>query len=258
MKFVILLSIYLMFFHVADAANDWGKTGHRATGEIAQKHLSEAAKKAVNELLDGKSLALVSTYADEIKSDVKYKKYGPWHYVNFPFDSSYNLHPKSEKGDIIVAIETSINKLKDTTLLKEDKAFYLNFLVHLLGDLHQPLHIGLAKDKGGNDFQVRWFNNGTNLHTVWDTKMIESYNMSYTELAKNVPVLSKDAYQELSKGTVIEWMMESRAICKNIYATTRVGDKLGYKHMYDYMDTVRLQLQKGGIRLASILNEVFS
>lgn len=257
MKILILGTFFLLASTPIFAMDDWGKTGHRVTGEIAQQHLTEKAQNAINDLLQGQSLALVSTYADEIKSDPKYRAYSPWHYVNFPFDTTYDAHPKSDKADLVVAIETSITKLKDKTTPTAEKVFYLKLLVHFIGDLHQPLHVGLEEDRGGNDFQVQWFDEGTNLHTVWDTKMIESYNMSYTELAKNVPVISKNAYENLSKGTLIEWMMESRTICKDLYETTAIGDKLGYKHMYDYMDTVRLQLQKSGIRLAYVLNEIY-
>ncbi|MBX2827122.1 MAG: S1/P1 nuclease [Flavobacteriaceae bacterium] len=239
------------------ASEDWGRTGHRATGEIAQSHLTKKAEKRIKELLDGASLAFVSTYADEIKSDEKYRPYGPWHYVNFPFDTTYEDHPKSDRGDIIRAIETCINVLKDDAATKEDKAFHLKLLVHFMGDLHQPLHIGKAEDKGANTFQVRWFDDGTNLHTVWDTKMIESYNMSYSELAANADAISKEQIEQMQQGSVTDWMYESRALCLDIYENTEIGEKLGYRYMYRYVNTMRAQLQKGGVRLAGVLNEIF-
>jgi hypothetical protein len=239
------------------ATNDWGKTGHRVTGEIAEKYLSKKAKKELSKLLDGFSLAFVSNYGDEIKSDSKYRKYSPWHYVNFPFDSTYETHPKSDKGDLIVAINTCIEVLKNENSSKEDKVFHLKMLVHFMGDLHQPMHVGLAEDRGGNDFQVRWFNQGTNLHSVWDTKMIESYGMSYSEMAANEKSLSKQQVSEIQRGTILDWMYESRALCKDIYKGAEIGEKLSYKYSYDYMNTVRTQLQKSGIRLASILNDIF-
>ena len=93
-----------------------------------------------------------------------------------PFDTTYDAHPKSDRGDIIVGIENCIKAIKDVSTSKKDKVFHIKMLVHLIGDLNQPLHTGLQEDKGGNDFQVRWFKDGSNLHTVWDTKMIEHYN----------------------------------------------------------------------------------
>ena len=185
------------------------------------------------------------------------KNYGPWHYVSFPFGAKYESSPKNKKGDIIVAIQECIDVLKNETSSQEDKAFYLRMLVHFIGDLHMPLHVGLQEDKGGNDFQVQWFGEGTNLHTVWDTKIIESYNMSYTELTNNADDLSKEEIKNMQQGAVTDWMYESRSLCEDIYKNTKVGEKLGYKYMYKYVNVSRTQLQKAGLRLARILNEIF-
>ncbi len=256
---LVRLTILSLFLLVSGTINstDWGRTGHRATGDVAASHLTKKAKRQIKKLLSGKSLALISTYGDEIRSDNRYREYGPWHYVNFPFNSSYEKHPKSEKGDLVQAIYKCITVLEDDTATREDKVFHLKLLVHFIGDLHQPLHVGKADDRGGNRFQVRWFDEGTNLHTVWDTKMIESYNMSYSEIAANSRALSKAQLQQLTQGSVIDWMNESRALCEDIYANTKVGEDLGYAYMYKYVGTVRFQIQKGGIRLAKILNDIF-
>ncbi len=255
-----ILFLFLMLFSnvfVFGAVDDWGRTGHRAIGEIAEKHLSKKAKRQIAKLLNGQSLAFVSTYGDEIRSDDQYRKYAPWHYVNFPFDSTYDEHPKSEKGDLYVAIHKCMEVLKDENASKDKKAFHLKLLVHFVGDLHQPLHVGMADDRGGNQFQVQWFNKGTNLHRVWDEEIIDSYQMSYSELADNRAVLSETQLEAVKSGTVKDWMNESRALCIKIYDTTNKGDKLGYHYMYDYVPVVRSQLQKGGIRLAVLLNEIF-
>ncbi|MFT7158778.1 MAG: hypothetical protein ACI8Q1_003812, partial [Parvicella sp.] len=86
-NFKILLLGFVMCIQNIDASEDWGKTGHRATGEIAQEYLSKKAKREIDKLLNGQSLAFVANYGDDIKSDNAYRKYYPWHYVNFPFDS---------------------------------------------------------------------------------------------------------------------------------------------------------------------------
>ncbi|NNK55600.1 MAG: S1/P1 nuclease [Flavobacteriaceae bacterium] len=256
-----LLPIVLLFICTPLCANDtntdWGRTGHRATGEIATSYLTKRAQKEISKLLDGASLALVSTYGDEIKSDQRYGEYWAWHFVNYPFGSTYDDHPKSDRGDLIRGIDTCIEVLKNKQSTREDKVFYLKMLVHFIGDLHQPLHVGQAGDKGGNDFQVRWFDEGTNLHTVWDTKMIESYNMSYSELASNRRELSNAQLEIIQQGNVTDWMRESRELCEDIYANTEVGEKLGYNYMYKYVETAKFQIQKGGIRLARVLNEIF-
>jgi hypothetical protein len=249
--------MFTFTLQTGNASNDWGKTGHRTTGEIAQKYLTKKAERKINELLNGHSLAFVANYADDIKSDSLYDKYYNWHFVNFPFEATYESHPKSEKGDIIQGINKCVNVLKSANSTEEEKVFHLKMLVHFIGDLHQPLHVGMAEDKGGNDLQVRWFKNGTNLHRVWDSHMIDDYDMSYTELSDNADKLSKYQLQSIQQGSVLDWMYDSRALCKQIYADIEVGQKLGYRYMYDYTTMVRSQLQKGGIRLAVLLNDIF-
>lgn len=256
-KFQLLFIVLLAGIFSLSASEDWGSTGHRVTGQVAENHLTKKAKRNLDKLLNGVSLAFISTYGDEIKSDDLYRDYSPWHYVNFPFDSTYEAHPKSPKGDLIVGIKNCIDTIKDENCSKDDKIFHLKMLVHLIGDLHQPLHVGMAEDRGGNRFQVRWFDEGTNIHTVWDTKLIEYYNMSYSELATNLRKLNKHQIKEIQKGTTIDWMYESRNLCKEIYNNVEVGEKLRYEYGYLNLDTVRSQLQKGGIRLAAILNELF-
>ncbi|RMB60627.1 S1/P1 Nuclease [Dokdonia sinensis] len=257
MRFLLALLLLFLSKSLSASNYDWGKTGHRVTGAIAEKYLTKKTKRNLDKLLNGESLALISTYADEIKSEDKYRPYGPWHYVNVPFDSTYEEHPKSEKGDLIQGIDHCLKVLNNDNSSKEDKIFNLKMLVHLIGDLHQPMHVGLSEDKGGNDFQVRWFGEGTNLHSVWDTKMIEGYGMSYKELADNAARLTKKQRKAIAQGTHREWMEESRGLVKNVYDNTKKGEKLGYRYSYDYFDTVRSQLQKGGIRLAKVLNEIF-
>lgn len=252
---------YLLFFaffciSIYTYADDWGQTGHRTTAAIADQYLSKKAKRNIAKLLGHESLAVVSTYADEIKSDSKYRYLSPQHYVNIPFDKTYDTHPHSEKGDIITAIDHCIEVIQSDTATQEEKAFQLKLLVHFIGDLHQPLHTGLEEDKGGNDFQVTWFRKGTNLHSVWDSKMIESYGMSYTELAMNAPSLSKKEFKSLSQGTHRDWLADSRVVIKNIYQNVEVGDKLGYRYMYDNTALMKDQLLKGGARLAALLNEL--
>tara|TARA_B110000003_G_scaffold274793_1_gene315645 strand:+ start:974 stop:1753 length:780 start_codon:yes stop_codon:yes gene_type:complete len=258
MRSLLIVVFVVLFSSVSlTASEDWGKTGHRTMGEIAAKHLSKRAAKKISALLGGESLAFVSTYADEIRSDDAYRKYGPWHYVNFPFGGRYENTPKNKKGDIIVGIQNCIDVLKDATSSQKDKEFYLRLLVHFIGDLHMPLHVGLKEDKGGNSFKVKWFGKQTNLHSVWDTKIIEGYGMSFTELTSNVDALSKKEIQTIQSGAVTDWMYESRALCEDVYANTSVGENLGYKYMYRYVNVSRKQLQKAGLRLASILNEIY-
>ncbi len=257
----ILFAAFLIFSSTIGFASedDWGKTGHRATAEIAENHLSEKAKKAINDLLGGYGLAFVANYADDIKSDPDYRKYGPWHYVNIDPDADkYVVEEASEDGDLVQAIRKCVEVLKDDSASEEKKEFHLKMLVHFVGDLHQPFHTGHAEDKGGNDIQVRWFNDGSNIHRVWDSEMINFYQMSYTELAMNTKDLKKSEIKSIQKGKLLDWVYESRAMAEDLYAGVENGEKLGYAYMYEHMPTVLTQLQKGGIRLAKILNDIYS
>ena len=259
MKNRVLFFLSVLFLMSFTNSNhfDWGPTGHRVTGKIAEMHLSNSAKRKINKLLKGESLAFVSTYADQIKSDRKYNKFYSWHYVNFPMDVSYAASEKNPKGDLITGIATCVKILKEESSSQEDKVFYLKMLVHLVGDLHQPLHIGRKEDKGGNTIQLQWFGKGTNLHRVWDENMIEEWNMSYVELANNAEDLSKAQIKAIENGSVLDWVNETREITKEVYNSAKPGDKLKYRYSYNHFSTVRKQLQKGGIRLAKLLNDIF-
>jgi len=259
MKQLILLLVITTIFqhHIFANEPDWGVTGHRTIGEIAEKHLSKKAQKQIADLLQGQGLAFVSTFGDEIKSDKKYSKYYTWHFVNFPFDTKYENSKKDKNGDIVMGIEYCINILKDPNASQEDKVFYLKFLVHLVGDLHQPLHVGRSEDKGGNDIKVLWHYKKSNLHRVWDSEMIEFYNMSYTELSSNRKKLSNAQVESIAQGSVLDWTYESQVLAKKIYKSAKQDEKLSYRYSYDHFDLVRSQLQKSGIRLAKILNDVF-
>lgn len=259
MKFKLLLFIPLFFMMNSSSEETlfWGKNGHRATGEIAEKHLSRKTKKCIDKLLKGESLAFVSTYADEIKSDRKYNKYYSWHYVNMDLNQTYEEADKNPQGDLVTGIDTCISVLKNKNSTEEDKVFHLKLLIHFIGDLHQPLHIGRSKDKGGNTIQVQWFGEGTNLHKVWDEQMIETWEMSYLELANNAKNLSKNQVKSIEKGSIIDWVNESHKLTKEVYSSAKVGENLRYRYSYNHFGTVRNQLQKGGIRLAKVLNDIF-
>jgi len=252
-----IVFVLLLFPVVVFGNTIWGKTGHRVTGQIAEAYLTGKTKRALNDLLDGHSLAYVSTFGDDIKADRAYSKYGAWHYVNYPLGMSYKDSEKSEYGDIIVAIEECINKVKDKKNTREDRVFHLKMLVHLVGDLHQPMHASRSEDKGGNDIQVQWFGEGSNLHRVWDKNLIESYGMTYTELATELTDVDRKKRKKIQEGTIYDWVDESHEICAELYESVEIGDKLGYRYSYDYNDLLFQQLQKGGLRLAKVLNDVF-
>lgn len=235
----------------------WSRTGHRVVGEVAQEHLSRRARKAISQILEGEGLAEVANYGDAIKSDTAYRKFSPWHYVNFPADKRYTEVPPAPEGDVVMGIERCIAILKDPATLPGEERFYLKMLVHLVGDLHQPMHVGRAADRGGNDIQLQWFNRGTNLHRVWDANLIDDYGMSYTELAATLPRWSKKKIKAVQEGTVYDWVEEVQEVTNRVYASVEVGEKLYYRYRYQWWDTVEEQLLRGGLRLAAVLNDIY-
>ena len=253
--FVLLLFLY---FSSGYANTLWSKTGHRAIGDIAQQHLNGKAKRAILDLLDGHDLAFVANFADEIKSDRSFSKFAPWHYVNFPADKKYTDVEPSPYGDVVMGIEKCIAIIKNKDNCRENRAFYLKMLIHLVGDLHQPMHVGRLEDRGGNDIQLQWFDEGTNLHRVWDKNLIDSFGMSYKELATTIPQLSKRKIKHLQKGSVYDWVEESQEVANKIYDSVAIGEKLGYDYSYKYNDLLLNQLHVGGLRLAKVLNNLFS
>ena len=235
----------------------WGPTGHRVVGEVAYQNLDKSTKRKIEKLLNYKSLATVSTFGDEIKSDKRYNKFYVWHFVNFEFGKKYHECEKNKEGDLIQGIDSCISIIKSEKSNKKDKIFYLKMLVHFIGDLHQPLHTGRGEDKGGNDIKVKWFNSPSNLHRIWDDDMIEHYDMSYTELTNDLDFLSKLEKMKIQQGTILDWVYESQTIAQNVYNSAKPEDNLGYKYQYENFAIVKSQLQKAGLRLAKILNDIF-
>ena len=173
-------------------------------------------------------------------------------------DKNYSEVEPSPNGDLVTGIQKCIEILQNKNSTEADRIFYLKMLIHLIGDLHQPMHVGRSEDKGGNDIQLQWFGKGSNLHRVWDSNMINDYGMSYTELSKKLPFLNKEEIKGIKKGTVLEWVKESQELVNEIYSSVEKGEKLGYSYSYKYWNTVEKQLQKGGLRLARVLNDIFS
>lgn len=257
MKKIVFLLFLTLNISFANAPLVWSKTGHRVIGDVAQAHLTRKAKKAISELLDGQSLAAISNFSDEIKADTLYRKFGAWHYVNIPKGKKYDEVTPSKYGDLVVGINSCITIIENGNSSKEEKAFHLKMLVHLIGDLHQPMHVGRLEDKGGNNIQVQWFNDGSNLHRIWDSNLITQNAMSYTEIAASLPYLSKHQKKTIQEGVLLDWVEESQLIADDLYNSVEMGEKLYYRYGYVWWPTVEKQLQKGGLRLAKVLNDLF-
>lgn len=233
----------------------WGPTGHRVTGYIAEKYMTKKAKKTVRRILGGHSLAMVSTWMDEVRSDSAYNYMTDWHWVTIPDGQTYEQAEKNPKGDIIMTIERIITELKSKKLSPREEAERIKVLVHLVGDIHQPLHVGRGDDRGGNDIRVTWFRTDSNLHRVWDSDMIDDTRLSYTELAESLLAPTDSLLKAWQRSNVRDWAYESMNYRKQVYD---IGNKrLGYEYTYKYFYIVRERLLQAGIRLAGLLNEIY-
>jgi hypothetical protein len=240
----------------------WGLLGHRIVGEIAESHLSPKAKKAIQEILGNESMAMASNWPDFIKSDPSFNYLNAWHYINFKDGYTYDDMKAYLAVDTITDAYTKINflvkELKSPKLDKSQKAMYVKLLIHIVGDVHQPMHVGREEDLGGNKIKVLWFSQPTNLHSIWDEKLIDEQKLSYTEYVKAINYSTTAQRAEWQKQPVSKWLYESYEIAQQLYTEIKQPDqKLSYRYNFDHIETLNNRLLKGGVRLAGILNEIF-
>jgi S1/P1 Nuclease. len=246
----LLLSLVLSF-HCAG----WGPTGHRVTGWVAEKYLTKKARTAIAKILRGESLVMASTWMDEIRSDSTYDHMADWHWVTVPEETSYEDAVKNPNGDIIQTLERVMAKLRNKNLSQKQQLEHLRILIHLVGDLHQPLHVGAGDDRGGNNVRVMWFGDQSNLHRIWDSDMIDDTRLSYTELAQSLESPDDDQIRAWQKSSIYDWARESQSYHSSVYNYD--SGPLGYRYTYLNYPIVRLRLLQAGVRLAGILNQIY-
>lgn len=233
----------------------WGKTGHRAIAEIGWHQLDKQTKRKIKALLGDDYLPLYANYADEVRSERENPLSRLPHYVNMPFEKTYEAAEKSEKGDLVTVMADMVNTVKSKTASKDEKAAALMFIIHLVGDAHQPMHVGLAEDLGGNKVDVKWFGHETNLHHIWDSELIDFSQLSYTELARFAGTPDASELKSFSNTSVVDWIDETHEYTKIIY--DNLGDKnYGYEYYHMFNPMVMKQIQKAGYRLGATLNEL--
>lgn len=238
----------------------WGQTGHRVTGEIAEQYLSPAAASQVATILPNESLAEASTWPDEMRSnpdDFWQDVAGPFHYVTVPAGKTYNEVGAPEQGDSVTALTRFRATLLDESASHEDKQLALRFIVHIIGDLHQPLHAGNGTDRGGNDVKVRFFGDDSNLHRVWDTALVEHQKLSYTEWTNwLVPKITTQEMEAWHSTDPSVWIGESTVLRDGLYPED--ANRMSWQYIYDHTPTIKQRLTQGGVRIALYLNELFA
>lgn len=247
------ISFFLILFTLGSySVFAWGKKGHSIIAEAAFNYMDKNTKQNVLSYLNGMSIQDASIWMDEMRSDPKYDYMKPYHYVNirkgFPI--------KEVEGDnIINTLNNTINQLNRINTLSNDEIkFNLLMLFHLVGDLHQPLHVGYGEDKGGNTVQISFFGKGTNLHSLWDSGIIDYKNLTLEEVLQ----LNKYESNELSNIKSIDipsWVQDVRGNLDAVYNFK--SNKINDVYVDSNYPLIKQQILKAGIRLASVLDYYF-
>ncbi len=257
--YVMLACMLTCLLLSTSSALAWGKTGHRITGAIAERHLSGYARAQIALILGDETLAEASIWADVMRSNPSQfwqVTANPWHYVTVPPGKSYEEVGAPPQGDAVTALDRFTKILQDPDASLDNKQLSLRFLIHIIGDLHQPLHAGNGKDRGGNDFGVSYAGQRTNLHWVWDEGLISSEKLAFSEWVDLLePRITPEQVVSWWDSNPQSWIAESSALRDTISPEER---NLRWAYSYQHIDTVRTQLSKAGIRTAAYLNQLFS
>ena len=243
----------------------WGPQGHRLVAMVAANHLTPAAHQGVKSLLGNESLADVAVWADEYVRD--HRETAPWHYVNIPGDSTQYVSGRDcpQQNCVVDRIRQSRERLANRALSRADRATALKFLVHFVGDLHQPFH-AIGIERGGNGIPVTVFGSSScgrdpadrfpcSLHGLWDSDLIGHRRLRDGAYAVELERLIK-ARQLRASGTAEDWALESNALARA--AVLRAGDDAGEAYYRAHIAQIDERLALGGLRLAQALNQALA
>ncbi len=237
----------------------WGQKGHDVVAYIAECNLSPEVYQKVVKKLDNHSLVYYANWLDNASHTDQYRYTKTWHYANVDEGFTYETMAKNEKGDVVTAINGTIAEIKSGKLSPEQESARLKMLIHLVGDIHCPMHAGHLSDRGGNEVIVKFFNRDTKLHKLWDTELVEAaHKWSYTEWEQQLNrYCSAERKAELAKGEAKDWLDGSHAIATEIYKVSPEKGRLSYDYITYYAPVIEKQLLSGGLRLAKVLNELY-
>lgn len=258
-----ILAFILFFNGFTMDAMAWGHEGHKIVAEVAEHYLNATAKEKITRLLASihqKNIADIASWADMYRRT--HPETGPWHYVDIPLNAtSYDSSKYCKNGGCVVSAITKFEReLANTNLSEEERAIALKFVVHFIGDVHQPLHSSDNNDRGGNDVKVTFFDHHTNLHAVWDYGIIEKTGMDAEQYsAYLIQKYHSDAADvtQLEKGTPVNWAMQAHGLAvKYAYGDKPADNELGETYYKDCLPIVNQQLFDAGVRLAGALNKI--
>ena len=267
MRVAAQVSIFLLTGWVmAPCAGAFGPEGHLLVGVVAERDLCADARNAVNQLLEGQSLGQAGRWPDWIRSDPEWKHTRTWHYINVGDDEPIEQVVKGGHQDVLWVIRRFDRRLADETLTAEERATALRFLAHFTADVHQPLHVGRAEDRGGNRIAVRVGKRITNLHAVWDAEALlkderKKRGLTRDQQAQGLVVRTQGRVAAFQADPPLEWARESQALRALVYAfPAPEGDaavRLEGEYLAAATDIVHSRLSAAGVRLAGRINRIF-
>lgn len=237
----------------------WGPKGHDTVAYIAEKHLSKKTLQKVSEVLEGHSLVYVANWMDNASHTDEYAYTKTWHYVNVdPEEGTYANSVKATSGDAVTAINALVENLKSGELTIEEERAQLMMLIHIVGDIHCPMHAGRKSDRGGNGTKVKYFGSQKKLHSVWDSEIVESaHRWGYSEWQEQVDRATPKQVNAMSQGTPNDWIEETVALANMVYESATTTSNMSYDYVAEYAPIIEQQFLKGGIRLAKLLEEIY-
>lgn len=252
------LSIFLLLvFAMTPSAHAWSYKAHRVIGELAERQLSPSTRRSVQTLLADEptpGLAAVSTWADELRGDERWRHTARWHFMNFPRgECRYQAHRDCADGHCIVsALDTQRALLRDPSTPHPQRIEALKFVVHFVGDIHQPLHAGYGFDRGGNDTQIRFNRMGSNLHSLWDGLLIDSLELDPPALLQHLAQRSPPAPGAVGGNASVRWAEQSCALIEStgLYPDKRFIDRAYVERMRPLAEA---QMRLAAARLAAVL-----
>jgi hypothetical protein len=244
----------------------WGPQGHRVIARVAEARLTPAAKAAIKDLLHpGDSLPSIANWADSDGHDAVPDS-ASWHYINVPVgDTRFDPKLIHRDDNVVVQLKHFRKVLADRSRPKAERQRALLFLVHFVADIHQPLHVGDNSDRGGNLTQVQFFNEGTNLHRLWDSDLIHKIGGNDSAWVGRINrEITPATVKAWSRGTVDDWADESLQVAKQAYRQAATdprpfgsGTTLGESYLKRVEPLLIEQMARASVRLADELNAVF-
>lgn len=238
----------------------WGRTGHRVVGALAEKRLSPAARNGVRSILGSETLAEASTWPDDMRpdpGDFWQNVAGRWHNVTVPPGKSYDEAGAPAGGDAVTALDRFSAMVRDCAASTADRQLALRFIVHLVGDLHQPLHAySGGPDRGGNAVKLRFLGRETTFHLLWDAGFIDEEQLAYSEwVAWLDPAITPDDAARWRSVDPRTWIAESVAIRDSLPPPAA---EMGNPDLLMARPIIRRRLKQAGVRLAFYLDRLFA